>query len=550
MAYSAGFRGQYRENERISRLLFEIKKREPVIHILGGCKIACSACSNLSGIVHLWGVDQAEYISKLEAQNKLLLEQVTLLTYELRDMKRMLFGRKSERFLPQPPTAQLNLAELMAEPVAVPVITQEVKVIKKQTAEVKPTGRHALPAHLPKVDIILEPMADTSGLEKIGEEITEQLDYTPGKLLVRRYIRPKYAKVVTDGTDYTEVIIAPLPDFPIEKGIPAPGLLAQILVDKHVDHLPIYRQIKRYQRDGVKLSASTISGWLDATADLLQPLGNELIKVVLSGDYVQADETPMPVLNGETQGAAHTGYLWAYHSPPDQLIFYDFQPGRGKEGPIHLLKDYTGYLQTDGYGVYEHAAIGGRKEITLIHCMAHARRYFEKALDNDKQRAEHVLREMQLLYAIERRAKERNMPAGQIRELRRQEALPVLQLLKTWLQENYSKVLPKSPIGKAIAYSLPRWDRLSLYTTDGRLQIDNNPIENAIRPVALGRKNFLFAGSNEGGKRLALFYSLLASCKKQQVNPWEYLKDILERMPTTKISQLRDMLPDKWKPQV
>jgi transposase len=527
-------------------LLFEIKKRGPVIHISSGWQVGCAACSNLPGIVHLWEVDQSEYISKLEAQNKLLLEQVTLLTYELRDMKRMLFGRKSERFLPQPPTAQLNLAELMAEPVAAPVITQEVKVIKKQTAEVKPTGRHALPAHLPKVDIILEPIEDTSGLEKIGEEITEQLDYTPGKLLVRRYIRPKYAKVVADGTGYTEVIIAPLPDFPIEKGIPAPGLLAQILVDKHVDHLPIYRQIKRYQRDGVKLSASTISGWLDATADLLRPLGNELIKAVLSGDYVQADETPLPVLNGETKGAAHTGYLWAYHSPPDQLIFYDFQPGRGKEGPIHLLKDYTGYLQTDGYGVYEHAAIGGRKEITLIHCMAHARRYFEKALDNDKQRAEHVLREMQLLYAIERRIKEGNMPAGQILELRVQEALPVLQQLKTWLQANYSQVLPKSPIGKAIAYSLPRWDRLSLYTTDGRLQIDNNPVENAIRPVALGRKNFLFAGSNEGGKRLALFYSLLASCKKQQVNPWEYLKDILERMPTTKISQLRDLLPDRW----
>ncbi|HVU98001.1 MAG TPA: IS66 family transposase [Puia sp.] len=504
-------------------------------------------CLNLPGIVHLHRVDQSAYIVKLEAQNKLLLEQVTLLTYELRDMKRMLFGRKSERFLPLPPTAQLNLAELMAEAVPPPIITQEVKVIKKQATEVKPTGRHALPAHLPKVDIVQEPMEDTSGLEKIGEEITEQLDYTPGKLLVRRYIRPKYAKVVTDGTGYTEVIIAPLPDFPIEKGIPAPGLLAQILVDKHVDHLPIYRQIKRYQRDGVKLSASTISGWLDATADLLQPLGKELIKVVLGGDYVQADETPLPVLNGETKGAAHTGYLWAYHSPPDQLIFYDFQPGRGKEGPVHLLKDYSGYLQTDGHGVYEHASIGGRKEITLMHCMAHARRYFEKALDNDKPRAEHFLTELRLLYAIERRAKEAAMSAGQLLDLRRLEAQPVLHRLKAWLQENYSQVLPKSPIGKAIAYSLPRWDRLSLYATDGRLLIDNNPVENAIRPVALGRKNFLFAGSNEGGKRLALFYSLLASCKKQQVNPWEYLKDIPGRLPTTKTSQLRQMLPDRWK---
>ena len=494
-------------------------------------------------------MDQSDYIARLEAQNKLLLEQVTLLTYELRDMKRLLFGRKSERFLPSSPSAQLDLMQVMAEAAVPAAVTREVKVVTTKPGEAKPTGRQALPAHLPKVDIVLEPTEDIAGLEKIGEEITEQLDYTPGKLQILRYIRPKYARVKADGTGYTEVFIAALPDFPIERGIAAPGLLAQILVDKHVDHLPIYRQIKRYQRDGVKLSASTISGWLDATADLLEPLGKELIKAVFQSYYVQADETPLPVLNGETKGAAHTGYLWAYHSPPDQLIFYDFQPGRGKEGPIHLLKDYTGYLQTDGYGVYEHASIGGRKEIILMHCMAHARRYFEKALDNDQQRAERFLKEVQKLYAIERRAREEGLSTTAIRELRQQEALPILQSMKGWLEENYTEVLPKSKIGKAIAYSLPRWDRLSLYTTDGRLQLDNNTIENAMRPIALDRKNFLFAGSNEGGKRLALFYSLLESCKKQHVNPWEYIKDILERMPTTKTSQLRDLLPDRWKLQ-
>ncbi len=185
-----------------------------------------------------------------------------------------------------------------------------------------------------------------------------------------------------------------------------------------------------------------------------------------------------------------------------------------------------------------------------MHCMAHARRYFEKALDNDQERAEYFLKEVQKLYAIERRIREENLPTPTIEQLRQQEALPVLQSLKGWLVENYSQVLPKSKIGKAIAYSLPRWDRLSLYITDGRLQVDNNTIENAMRPIALGRKNFLFAGSNEGGKRLALFYSLLESCKKQQVNPWEYMKDILERMPTTKMNQLRGLLPDQWKPRL
>ena len=236
-------------------------------------------------------MDQADYIARLEAQNKLLLEQVTLLTYELRDMKRLLFGRKSERYLPASPNAQLDLMQVMADEAKPAEVVREVTVVKTKVTPTKPTGRQALPDHLPKIDIVLEPTEDTSGLEKIGEEITEQLDYAPGKLLIRRYIRPKYARVEPGGTGYTEVLIAALPDLPIEKGIPAAGLLAQILVDKHVDHLPIYRQIKRYQRDGVKLSASTISGWLDATADLLEPLGNELIKAVFQSDYIQADET-------------------------------------------------------------------------------------------------------------------------------------------------------------------------------------------------------------------------------------------------------------------
>ncbi len=274
-------------------------------------------------------MDQADYIARLEVQNKLLLEQVTLLTYELRDMKRLLFGRKSERYLPSAPNAQLDLMQVMAEAAVPAAVTREVKVVTTKL-ESKPTGRQALPANLPKIDIVLEPTEDISGLEKIGEEVTEQLDYTPGKLQIRRYIRPKYARVKTDGTGYTEVVIAPLPDFPIEKGIPASGLLAQILVDKHVDHLPIFRQIKRYQRDGVKLSASTISGWLDAIADLLAPLGKALTEAVFQSDYVQADETPLPVLDGETKGAAHTGYLWAYHSPPS---FTTSSPVAEKKAP-------------------------------------------------------------------------------------------------------------------------------------------------------------------------------------------------------------------------
>lgn len=328
----------------------------------------------------------------------------------------------------------------------------------------------------------------------------------------------------------------------------AAGLLAQIIVDKQVDHLPIHRQIKRYQRDGVKLAPSTIDGWYAAAYQLLMPLSEALKKLILSTRYLQADETGLPVLSGDTQGAAHQGYLWAYHSPPLKLIFYDFQPGRGKEGPITLLKKFEGYLQTDGYGVYEHAVIGGRSNITLMHCMAHARRYFEKAIDTDKDRASHFLKEVQQLYAVERRCREQQLPPDDVLRLRQEISVPVLTRLKEWLIENYQAIqIKSSPIAKAIGYALPRWEKLSLYTSAPTLQIDNNLIENGMRPVAIGRKNFLFAGSNEGGKRLALFYSLLESCKKHNILPWEYLKDMLERVPTAKMSELRGMLPDQWK---
>src|SRR5690606_11074213 len=234
------------------------------------------------------------------------------------EMKRLLFGSKSERFVPElsETSGQLDLQLMMEEAVQPVTASQETRVVTKVVPAQKPTGRQPLPAHLQREDVILEPVIDTKGLKKIGQEVTEQLDYKPGKLIVKRFIRPKYARVSTDGTGYTEVFIAELPDFAIEKGMAAAGLLAQIIVDKQVDHLPLHRQIKRYQRDGVKLAASTIDGWYAAAYHALIPLGDVLRKVILSARYLQADETGLPVLGGKTQGAAHQGYLWAYHSPP------------------------------------------------------------------------------------------------------------------------------------------------------------------------------------------------------------------------------------------
>jgi transposase len=495
-------------------------------------------------------VDKDQQIEQLTSINKQQSAQLAQLRFELDELKRLLFGRKSERFIPDASLdpAQLDLAGMMQQLATAPPPVEQEVVTKKKATNPQPTGRLALPDHLERVTIYLEPEQDITGYRKVDEEWTEQLDYVPGKLLVRRYVRPKYAKDSADATS-TDFIIAPLPAFTIEKGMAAPGLLAQIIVDKHVDHLPVYRQIKRYQRDGVKLAASTICGWLEATATLLAPLNEELKKQIIASGYIQADETPLPVLNGETKGATQTGYLWAYHSPPLQLVYYDYQPGRSKKGPLGWLSNFSGYLQTDGYGVYDHASIGGRSDITQLYCMAHARRYFEKALVTDKEPAQYFLTELQKLYAIERKLREQQSSPEQIVSIRQQEAVPILAALKTWLTEQYTTNLVKSPLTTAVGYALQRWDKLSNYTTNSQLQIDNNLVENAMRPVALGRKNYLFAGSNEGGKRLALFYSLLETCKKHELNPLEYIHDILERMPSTKTSELRSLLPDQWKPR-
>jgi transposase len=484
-----------------------------------------------------------------DLSKKELVDKVRDLDFQVKELKRMIFGAMSERFISNEAASnQLNLG-LTVEQVQPP--TKQLKKIVSQTQKEdkpKPTGRNELPAHLERIIIEIEPNEDITGLQRIGTEITEELDYTPGRLFVRRYVRYKYAR--PDDTDgNTTVLIGSLPSRPIDKAIPAPGLLSQIMTDKFVDHLPIYRQINRYERLGVKLSSSTIGNWMAESYNLLYPLYDTLVKAVLNTDYLQVDETPLPVLDEGTKGHTHRGYIWVYHSPGQRLVLFDYRSGRGKEGPRILLKDYKGYLQVDGYEVYKDQQIGGQPGVILMHCMAHARRYFEKSIDSDRPRAEYFLKEVQQLYGIEQMCRDEKLDEQQI-VAARINAIAILERVHQWLKANLTQVLPKSPIGKAIAYSLARWEKLGIYTTDGRLMIDNNEIENAIRPVALGRKNFLFAGSNNGAMRIALMYSLMASCKKHNINPTEYLKDILSRMQDYPVSQLRELLPDRWTPDV
>lgn len=394
----------------------------------------------------------------------------------------------------------------------------------------------AIPAHLPRVEIIIEPKEDITGLKKIGEEITEELELKPAEFFVNKYVRAKYARINGEG-----VVIGELPSRPIDKGIPGPNFLATIITDKYLDHLPLYRQLKRYERMGVKLNDSTFSDWVQATCKLIEPLYDELKKQVLCETYLQADETPIKVLDPDKKGTTHRGYYWVYHSPQKKLVLFDYREGRGREGPSEILKDFKGFLQTDGYGVYDD--FDKKENITQINCWAHARRMFDEAIDNDKERSEFALLKIQQLYELERKAKEENFSYEQRYVLRQENALTILTELQHWFKDNITKVAPKSLIGKAIAYSMTRWEKLVRYTQHGQLEIDNNLVENAIRPVALGRKNYLFAGSHQAAQRAGMIYSLLASCKHNNIEPHAWLKNILQILPDYKASRLAELLP-------
>lgn len=484
-------------------------------------------------------VEPQEYVSK-EQYEKLLSEN-EYLKQQLNELKRLIFGSKSERFVPSD-ESQLHLFESLEQEISEKV-TEEISYTReKPKKENKPAVRAKLPAHLPRVEEVIEPEDINEGSKKIGEEITEILEYNPAKIYVRKIIRPKYAKPNNEG-----VVIADLPSLPIPKGNAGASMLAHLAISKFVDHLPFYRQIQIFKRQNLILSDSTLNGWFNATADLLAPLYDVLQKQLLQSDYIQADESPIGVQDSHKKGTLHTGYQWVYRAPVERLVLFKYHPSRQRKAPEEMLKNFSGSLQTDGYQVYQNMRTKG--DITRLACMAHARRYFEKALENDKQRAEYILTQMQRLYEVERKARERSINFETRRRYRQIWSKPVLAEIKDWLNKNISQVLPKSAIGKAVAYTLKLWPQLNEYINEGKYEIDNNLIENAIRPLALGRKNYLFAGSHKAAQRAAGFYSFFATCKINNVEPLAWLTDILNRIPEHKANKLHELLPQNWQPQ-
>lgn len=498
-------------------------------------------------------VDYKTLYEEKEEENAQLRYQVASLTHQVKELQRLIFGSKQERFiLVNNHPSQLTL-DIQAEEVAQCKITDAKKVEYTRTAmaitenKKEHPGRMKLPEHLERREIIIEPEQITEGSKKIGEEVTEELEYEPGKLFVNRYVRPKYVsadKCAASGEE--AIMIAPMIERPLPKAIAGAGLLAQIVIDKYVDHLPLYRQQERFKREGILIPYSTITDWVSNTCKLIAPLYEALRKEIITSDYLHADESPIKVLDKDKKGETHRGYFWVYHNSIERMVLFDYQQGRGREGPAVMLKDFKGHLQTDGYAVYDF--FKEKEEVTLMHCMAHARRMFYEALSNDKPRSEYALSQIQLLYAIEHTAKEQSLNGEQLLQLRQREALSLLQSLGKWMKDEYVKVLPKSPIGKALGYSIERWSRLMLYTTNGKLSIDNNPVENSIRPVAIGRKNYLFAGSHEAAQRSAMLYSLLGTCKLHHVNPFVWLREILQRISSHPINKIADLLPHHWQP--
>ena len=474
---------------------------------------------------------------------------IAALKHELDQLKKMIFGSRHERFIPLASNpSQLQFA-IDSEAVAQCSIIDAKKVsYTKTTAQVTETkkdhpGRMKLPEHLERRETIIEPTDKNEGCKKIGEEITEELEYEPGKLFVNRFVRPKYAT-----PDNEAVIIAPMIERPLPKSIAGPGLLSQIVIDKYVDHLPLYRQMERFKREGINIPYSTITDWISATCKLITPLYDAMVKLILSSDYLHADESPIKVLDKDKKGQTHRGYFWVYHNSIDRLVLFDYRQGRGREGPMEILKDFKGHLQTDGYAVYD--LFKDKEDITVLHCMAHARRMFFEAQPNDLPRATYAMEEIQKLYIIERKAKQENLDAEQILNLRQSQSVPILEKLGQWMKEQYVQTLPKSQIGKALGYSIERWNELMMYTSDGKLNIDNNAVENSIRPVAIGRKNYLFAGSHEAAQRSAMFYSLMGTCKLHGINPCVWLKDVLQRINNHPINNITELLPQNWEPGI
>ena len=473
-------------------------------------------------------------LGRAEQENTLLRQKLDLLCHKL-------FGKKSE----QVSADQLRLAfaqlaeELKPREEPTEMDTGE-RPGKQHRRPVRPTGRRPLPASLPRHRVEIDvPEADKvcacgTAKARIGEAVSEKLDYVPATVRVIETVRPKYACPRC----HAGVIEAPAPPQAVERSLATEGLLAHVVVSKYLDHLPLYRLERIFQRDHLDLSRTTLCGWVADVATALAPIGDELRRQVTAASYLQTDDTPITILE---ETGSRKGRIWTYLDPLVPQVVFDATPTHERDGPEMFLAPFAGDLQADAYTGYDALYRTGR--IRELGCWAHARRGFVEALPTDA-RAARMIELIQQLYQIERAV------AGDGAEIRRTQRLvqsvPILAAIRVERDALAAAVLPKSPLGEAVRYLTNQWDALQRFVEDGRFRIDNNGAENQLRGVAIGRKNWLFAGSFEGATRAALLYSLIQSCTLIDVSPFDYLKDVLLRVTTHPHRLIEQLTPNGW----
>ena len=515
--------------------------------------ILLQTIESLNASIQTLSADHKKEVESLNTRIKELTAQVAWLN-------RQLFGRKSEKLGIIDP-AQLNLfADIQSEQMqeANESRDEAVEKITKTKEERRQEKKNRIMMEdLPVLEqVILTPdNLDKNLYKKIGQEVTRLVEHKPGLLYIKEIIREKWG--LKDNTSVAPkgmsgVLTAPMPLLPIYKGIAGASLLSEILLQKYEYHMPYYRQIKQYSHLGMKgLTESTVDGWFKQTMPLLRPLYEALKSEVMKAAYVQADETTTPVINKETHKAAKE-YLWMVRAVMERLVIFHYDQGSRAGAVIESLANrynFKGYLQCDGFAGYE-TAFKTKPDVRLVNCMVHIRRHFEQALDENRQMAEHALREIQHLYRIEHMCDEAEMSFDERKAKRQELSKPIMEALKMWMETEGVKYSESSQTGKAITYAYTRWDNMMRYLEDGMLLLDNNLAENEIRPITLGRKNYLFCGNHEAAENMAVVCSLLATCRNHDVNPRDYLNDVIGQMPyhaKASHEELIGMLPHKWK---
>jgi transposase len=480
--------------------------------------------------------DSVEALKQLVRAQRAEVEHLQLIIAKL---KRMQFGRRSEKLERAVEQLELRLEELQSAE------AQVAAARKPGTDEKTKPVRRPLPEHLPRKQIVHAPACNCpdcgAAMRKIGEDVSEVLDFVPASFRVIRHVRPKLACPMCE-----RIVQVEAPSRPVDRGLAAAGLLAHILVSKYADHLPLYRQSQIYAREGVELERSTMAGWVGQCFALVNPLVEVLARYVLAAGKLHADDTPVPVLE-PGRGRTKTGRLWTYvrddrpaASADAPAVLFRYSPDRRGEHPREHLKGFSGILQADAYAGFGHLYEAGL--IQEAACWAHARRgFYDIHQANQSPIAAQALDRIGALYAIEAEIRER--PPDQRVAARQARAGPLLDSLREWLRSTLTRVSKKSELAKAIGYVLTRWTALTRYRDDGRIEIDNNAAERALRTVALGRKNYLFCGSDAGGQRAAALYSLIGTAKLNGLDPEAYLRYVIERIADHPINRVEELLP-------